>query len=188
MQSFRNILPSSSFFPEFESNGFLNNIRKYVVYQTKSCSIPEGGDMNTHCQDIHSLVSIPYFTSSEVGRTWKTSPYQGTLIIDCFGNTICCCTIHHRNIFWKYIYLKLFILSFQCERPIYYFEDKMKYTYLPHTDFKYRLSKACKKAVCNRSLALDTFKLLPFEEIMAPSSELCIFYYCQISLGYICYV
>jgi len=56
--------------------------------------------MNTHCQDIHNLVNIPYFTSSEVGRTCNTSPYQGALIIDCFWSTICCCTVQYRNIFW----------------------------------------------------------------------------------------
>ena len=42
----------------------------------------------------------------------------------------------------------------------------MNYTYLPHTDFKYRFSKACKKANRNCSSSLDTFKLLPIEGIM----------------------
>jgi len=71
---------------------------------------------------------------------------------------------------------------------IHYFEDTVNYTYLPHTDFKYSFPKARKKAIGNRSSTLDTFNLLPIEEIMAPSSELCFFYCCQISLGYICYV
>jgi len=75
--------------------------------------------MNTHRQDIQNIVSIPYFKSSEVGRTWNTRPYQGAIVIDSFGSTICWCSIHHRNIFWYLVYLKLFILSFQCGSPLY---------------------------------------------------------------------
>ena len=144
--------------------------------------------MNTHCQSIHNLASVPNFTSSEVGRTWHTSPYQGALVIDCFRSKIYYCTLHHRNIFWQHINLKLFIHSLQCERPICYFEDKINYTYLSHTDFKYSFPKARKKAIGNRSSTLHSFKLLPIEEIMAPSSEFCVFYCFQITMGYICYV
>ena len=43
----------------------------------------------------------------------------------------------------------------------------MNFTYLSHTDFKYRISKACKKAISNRSSNLNNFKLLPIEEVMS---------------------
>ena len=69
-----------------------------------------------------------------------------------------------------------------------YLEDKMNYTYLPHTDFKCRFSKAWKKAIGNRTSILDTFKLLPIEETMVPSSEICFYsfvrYLCDIFVMY----
>lgn len=120
---------------------------------TYICTLPNwlllnsrGGDMNKHREDIQNIGSIHYFTSSEVRRSWNTSPYQGALLIDSFGSTICWYTVHLRNIFWYPIYLKLFILSFQCGRPLYYLEDKMNSIYIYHilvlnTDFRKRKRK-----------------------------------------------